>query len=158
MQHLHRRYFNSISYSRETFLASRNVEKCCFAQTSVAFLGHSISADGAKPPPEKVPGILDITEPETVCQLRRFLGMLNFYRRFLLNAAQIQAPLYALYSGNKRNDKTKINWSDETRKDINTKIKSTSYVCTTVDIWSSRRRSFLGVTVHWLNRNFLRES
>ena len=42
--------------------------------------------------------------------------MLNFYRRFLLNAAQSQAPLYALYSGNKKRDKTKLNWSKETRE------------------------------------------
>ena len=93
-----------------------NIEKCFFAQTTVSFLGHNISSGGSKPLSEKVSAILDIAEPENVSQLRRFLGMLNFYRRFLPNAAQIQAPLYTLYSGNRKNDKTKLSWSDETWK------------------------------------------
>lgn len=44
------------------------------------------------------------------------------------------------------------------KADILDKLKKTSFVCTTADIWSSRRRSFLGVTVHWLNECFQRES
>ena len=53
--------------------------KCIFAQTEIRFLGYTV--DGTKPLAEKIKAILDFPKPDTVKQLRRFLGMVNFYRR-----------------------------------------------------------------------------
>lgn len=76
-----------------------NTSKCTFGASDVTFLGYHISACGTKPLDSKVQAIKEFPAPKTVRQLRRFLGMLNFYRRFMPNAAKIQAPLNALLAG-----------------------------------------------------------
>lgn len=76
-----------------------NVSKCVFGASEVTFLGYSISASGTKPLDTKVQAIKEFPPPKDVKTLRRFLGMANFYRRFLPNAAQLQAPLNALLTG-----------------------------------------------------------
>lgn len=76
-----------------------NTAKCTFGASEVKFLGYRISEHGTKPLEDKVKAIKEFPTPQNVKQLRRFLGMINFYRRFLPNAAQIQAPLNALLAG-----------------------------------------------------------
>lgn len=76
-----------------------NSAKCVFGVSEVTFLGYHISEKGTKPLESKVEAISQFPPPKTVRELRRFLGMVNFYRRFLPNAAQIQAPLNALLTG-----------------------------------------------------------
>lgn len=76
-----------------------NTAKCNFGASDVKFLGYHISELGTKPLEDKVQAIRQFPVPQTVKLLRRFLGMVNFYRRFLPNAAQIQAPLNALLAG-----------------------------------------------------------
>lgn len=76
-----------------------NTTKCVFGVPEVTFLGYQISEKGTKPLVSKVEAIANFPVPKTVRELRRFLGMINFYRRFLPNAAQIQAPLNALLVG-----------------------------------------------------------
>lgn len=78
-----------------------NTSKCTLGRKEVTFLGYSVSAAGTRPLESKVQAVQDFTTPKTVKELRRFLGMLNFYRRFIPNAAQLQAPLNAVLSGPK---------------------------------------------------------
>ncbi|UYV84424.1 hypothetical protein LAZ67_X002122 [Cordylochernes scorpioides] len=78
-----------------------NETKCTFGQPSVKFLGFIITNAGISPDPQRVQAIKDIPIPDTVRKLRRFLGMLNFYRRCLPNAASTQAPLHAMVEGRK---------------------------------------------------------
>lgn len=78
-----------------------NPAKCVLGQTEVTFLGHTVSANGVCPLAEKVAAIKSIPLPETAQQLRRFLGMFNFYRRFLPDAAALQAPLDDALAGPK---------------------------------------------------------
>ncbi|UYV65622.1 hypothetical protein LAZ67_3004893 [Cordylochernes scorpioides] len=78
-----------------------NETKCTFGQPSVKFLGFIITNAGISPDPQRVQAIKDIPIPDTVGKLRRFLGMLNFYRRCLPNAASTQAPLHAMVEGRK---------------------------------------------------------
>lgn len=70
-----------------------NASKCVFAQTTVNFLGYVISSEGISPNDDKVSAIESYPKPNTVKDLKRFLGMLNFYHRFQQNMAEIQAPL-----------------------------------------------------------------
>lgn len=76
-----------------------NTNKCIFGAPEVTFLGYIISESGTKPLDSKVKALAEFPVPRTARELRRFLGMINFYRRFLPNAAQIQAPLNALLTG-----------------------------------------------------------
>ncbi|GBN04823.1 Transposon Ty3-I Gag-Pol polyprotein, partial [Araneus ventricosus] len=90
-----------------------NRDKCVFAVENLSFLGHKIDKYGITPLPEKVEAISNFPRPKTVQDLRRFLGMLNFFRRFLPQAAQKQLPLQKMLGKCKKRDKTPLNWTDE---------------------------------------------
>lgn len=76
-----------------------NTSKCVFGAHEVKFLGYLITEKGCRPLDSKVQAVKNFPCPTNVRQLRGFLGMLNFYRRFLPQAAQVQAPLHALLTG-----------------------------------------------------------
>jgi hypothetical protein len=78
-----------------------NPAKCVFRVPVISFLGYRISSIGSQPLPERVADLQACCPTKTVSQLRRFLGMLNFYRRFLPHAASSQAPLHEVLSGPK---------------------------------------------------------
>ncbi|KAL5481520.1 hypothetical protein EMCRGX_G021699 [Ephydatia muelleri] len=72
------------------------LSKCVFMAPSVEYLGHHISADGIRPAEGKKRAIEDAPRPQNVGQLRSFVGLLNYYGKFLPNMADILAPLYRL--------------------------------------------------------------
>ncbi|GFX10809.1 transposon Tf2-6 polyprotein [Trichonephila clavipes] len=73
-----------------------NVSKSVMGAAQVEYLGFLITAEGSRPLPEKVQAIFNYKLPETIHDLRTFLGMINFYRRYLKDAAKTQAPLHEL--------------------------------------------------------------
>ncbi len=77
-----------------------NLEKCVFGVSELDFLGHRISAAGVAPLQDNVQVILDFPKPIDCKALQRFLGMINFYRRFLSGVAGTLRPLTAALSGN----------------------------------------------------------
>lgn len=92
-----------------------NSLKCEFGVRTLDFLGHSINENGIMPPKEKVEAITNYNRPLKVNGLRRFLGMLNFYRRFIPAAAQYLAPLFDLvnkYPPKKKN--VFLDWDSQT--------------------------------------------
>jgi hypothetical protein len=76
-----------------------NPGKCVFRVPELTFLGYRISSEGSRPLDERVSHLQACSPPKTVRQLRQFLGMLNFYRQFLPQAAATQAPLHDMLSG-----------------------------------------------------------
>ena len=76
-----------------------NVSKCQFGRDSLDFLGHRITPAGIMPLPEKVDAITQLGQPTTVKGLHEFVGMVNFYRRFIPAAAQTMLPLFEALSG-----------------------------------------------------------
>ena len=77
-----------------------NPAKCTFAASSLKFLGHMVSEDGLVPLPRHVGAIQDFPPPSDLKQLQQFLGLINFYRRFLPSIARILKPLTDLLRGN----------------------------------------------------------
>ena len=65
-------------------------------QTSVKYLGHVMDAHGLHPMPDKVQAIQNAPQPENVSQLKSYLGLLSYYRKFIPNLSTLLTPLYAL--------------------------------------------------------------
>jgi hypothetical protein len=76
-----------------------NLEKCVFAAPSLEILGHMISATGATPTADHAAEIENCPPPQDINQLQCFLGMVNFYCRFLPICAQVLKPLTDLLRG-----------------------------------------------------------
>ena len=74
--------------------------KCMFFLPEVEYLGHRITADGLHPTTSKVKAISAAPPPKNVAQLKAFLGLVNYYAKFLKNMASILAPLYKLLHKN----------------------------------------------------------
>jgi len=84
------------------------MSKCDFLKKEVNYLGHIVSASGIKPDSEKVKAIQKLATPSTVKEIRSFIGMCSYYRRFVPNFAKIAKPLTELTKKNRR-----FYWTDE---------------------------------------------
>nr|XP_034833643.1 uncharacterized protein K02A2.6-like [Maniola hyperantus] len=73
-----------------------NKTKCKFAQEKVEFLGFVINGEGIHPAPSKVEAVLKTPEPKSVQELQAFLGLYNFYERFIPHKATLLEPLHRL--------------------------------------------------------------
>ena len=102
-------------------------EKCSICVKEVTYLGFRIDREGLHPTAQKVRAIREAPKPSNVSQLRSYLGLLNFYRRFLPDAATILEPLNRLLK-----DKCPWQWGQEQEKAFNkskeTLINSTALV------------------------------
>ncbi|MGR0317652.1 hypothetical protein, partial [Klebsiella pneumoniae] len=71
-------------------------EKSTLGQEQIEFLGHSISKEGVRPDKKKVEAITKMAMPHDARGIRRLLGMLNYYRRFVPEMAEYLTPLNTL--------------------------------------------------------------
>lgn len=75
------------------------VDKCSFLQPEVGFLGHVVTRHEVKPDPAKVEAVQNWPVPTTIRDIRAFLGLAGYYRRFIAGFAKIARPLNALLTG-----------------------------------------------------------
>ena len=73
-----------------------NINKCKFFQKSVEYLGHIISAKGLSKTPGKIEAIQNVSRPNNVDELRKFLGLIMYYSKFIPNASDLLYPLNRL--------------------------------------------------------------
>ena len=71
---------------------------CELFKTSLLYLGHAVSEDGIRTDPKKIEAVLQLPIPVTVTDVRSFLGLTNYYRRFLKGYSKITRPLTDLIS------------------------------------------------------------
>ena len=72
------------------------MEKCSFLKKHIQYLGHIVSGDGIKPVPEKLSSIQQMPCPYTPKEVKQFLGLVGYYRKFIPRYADITRPLNAL--------------------------------------------------------------
>jgi len=71
-------------------------EKCVWKVQKIGFLGVVIGPDGIEMEKKKVNRVLSWPEPKNVKDVRKFLGLVNYYRRFIKNFAQVARPMNVL--------------------------------------------------------------
>ena len=81
--------------------------KCEFWLTEVGFLGHVVSSSGVSVDPEKVEAIMSWERPMSVFEIRCFLGLAGYYKRFIEDFSRLAAPMTRLT----RNE-VKFEWND----------------------------------------------
>ena len=72
------------------------LEKCIWKVREVGFLGVVIGPNGIEMEKKKIDGVLSWPEPKNVKDIRKFLGLANYYRRFIKNFAQVARPMNVL--------------------------------------------------------------
>ena len=89
------------------------LEKCLFGVPEIEFLAQEVTSNGIKPSLNRVKAILDFPKPTFEKDLFRFLGMINYYHRFIPNCSSILEPLrHILPNSNKKPSAKKVNWTD----------------------------------------------
>jgi hypothetical protein len=106
--------------------------KCEFWLEKVAFLGHVLTADGVAVDPEKIEAVSEWQQPKSVTDIRSFLGLAGYYRRFIENFSKIAKPMTELLKNN-----VPFVWSPKCEASFQ-ELKSqltTTPILTLPDIW-----------------------
>lgn len=94
-----------------------NVEKSHFVMSELKYLGYLVGEEGLRTDPEKVEAIKNFPAPKTVKQVRRLIGMVNWYRRFIPNCSEVLQPI-----SNLTKKGVKFNWTDDAQRSFD-KVK-----------------------------------
>lgn len=118
-----------------------NFEKCEFCRPSLKYLGYLVDCRGLRTDPDKVSAIVEFPRPTTVTEVKRFMGILGWYRRFVPNFASLAAPINDLTKG--RRKKNPIKWSPEAEDSfLKLKLALTSAPVLASPNYSTPLRSF----------------
>ncbi|KAJ8373726.1 hypothetical protein SKAU_G00043060 [Synaphobranchus kaupii] len=100
----------------ESYIDGLNDDKCRFSETSLPFLGHTVSADGLLPDAVRIQAVVDAPAPTDATTLRSFLGLLSWYSKFLHNHATVVEPMRVCL----RQTDSAFEWTDEAQASFET--------------------------------------
>ena len=92
---------------RPSTVSDPTLSKCEFWLIEVIFLGHVVSASGVSVDPEKVEAVMSWKRPKSVFEIRSFLGLVGYYRRFIEDFSRIAAHMTRL-----TRKEVKFDWDD----------------------------------------------
>lgn len=121
----HQKHLNLLFHRLDKFGLNINVSKCIFGANTINFLSHKITVDDILPSDDRVKIISEFHQPNSIKQLQRFIGMINYYHRFIPKLAELLAPIHSFLTKllkKPKNDKEFI-WTEEIQKVFN-KIKT----------------------------------
>jgi hypothetical protein len=75
-------------------------DKCEFLRKEVSYLGHIIGQTGVRPDEKRIEAVRDFPKPKTTRELKGFLGLAGYYKRFIPNFCKIAKPLTELLQKN----------------------------------------------------------
>ena len=110
----HLKHIEQIFRRLEHFGLKMKREKCSFFKQHIQYLGHIISEEGFKPLPEKLESIRKMPAPRNAKEVKQFLGLIGYYRKFVPRFADISRPLTCLT----RHDTT-FTWTEKCEKSFN---------------------------------------
>lgn len=91
-----------------------NVDKCEFFKTQLKFLGYIVGDNSLRTDPDKIAAMIDYPRPTNFTEVKRFIGLCSWYRRFIENFSSLVSPINDLLKGKKK--KQSIEWNPEAEK------------------------------------------
>lgn len=110
---------------------------------------YKISPELIQPLASNVNTITNCPDTQSLTNLRKLLGMVNVYHRFIPNGAKLQQPLITMISGNKKNSKASLSWNEKSRsafqsiKKVLLKSYDAGLPCSRYSYFINNRRSSL---------------
>ena len=103
----HKKHLLEIANRLNSYGLTLNMNKCVFGASQLNVLGYKLNASGITASDEKIAAVKNFPAPVTIKELRQFLGLVNYQRRFIENAAELLSPLQDYLKGKVKNE-TKI--------------------------------------------------
>lgn len=123
----HLRNLNEVLARLEAYNLRVNLNKCEFFKERVVFCGHEIDAEGLHKTEAKIDAVLNAPNPQNVQELRSFLGLVNYYAKFLPNLSSVLHPLDELLGKDQ-----KWVWSDK----CNSAFKEVKHMVTSKEVFT----------------------
>ncbi len=95
----HREHLRKLFQKLSEYGLVINPKKSVFGKTELSFLGHKVTSSGVMPSPDKVEAITNFPRPSNVKELQEFIGMVNFYHRFVPKATKALRPSHCMLQG-----------------------------------------------------------
>jgi hypothetical protein len=92
----HLQHINAVLCKLREVNLKLNPRKCCFTTKAITFLGHMVSREGIKLDPGKVEAVLRFPTLRSVTNVRSFLGLTGYYRKYVKGYSNVVGPLFEL--------------------------------------------------------------
>lgn len=109
----HMRHLKIVFERLEEYGLNIKPGKCTFGVSSIDFLGHNISESGIQPSEEKVSAIRNFECPRSVKQTQKFVGMVNYYRRYIPKLAELTTDIHVIITKALKRKAKIVEWTEE---------------------------------------------